>query len=112
MDSEKVREAVLDAVEACLDAQLRAVRRIRKGESTEVSPVRQGRSQVDMAHDILVNARKPMHVTDIIEKIRQRFGQQVDRESLVSSLTKRVARGDRFERTEPNTFAVREEAGL
>ncbi len=38
------------------------------------------------------------------------FGQPVDRESLVSSLTKKVARGDRFLRTDKNTFALRPEA--
>jgi hypothetical protein len=32
----------------------------------------------------------------------------VDRESLVSSLTKKVMRGDRFVRTGRNTFAVKE----
>jgi hypothetical protein len=34
----------------------------------------------------------------------------VDRESLVSSLTKKVARNDRFLRPEKNTFALRPEA--
>jgi hypothetical protein len=34
----------------------------------------------------------------------------VDRESLVSSLTKKVARQDRFLRTDKNTFALRPEA--
>ena len=31
----------------------------------------------------------------------------VDRESLVSSLTKKVMRGDRFVRTDKSTFALR-----
>lgn len=111
MDSQSVRDAVLEAVEACLEAQLRALRRLRKGEPVSAPLAREGRSQVDMAYDILLKARKPMHVTEIIDKIRQRFGQDVDRESLVSALTKRVARADRFERTEPNTFAVRQAGG-
>jgi hypothetical protein len=64
-----------------------------------------------MAHDILVRMRQPMHITDIIDHIHKRFGVHVDRESLVSALTKRVARGDRFERTDRNTFAVRKDDG-
>lgn len=111
MDSNHVRDAVLEAVEACLEAQLRALRKLRKGEPSHNTPAREGRSQVEMAYDILIKSRKPMHVTEIIDKIRQRFGQDVDRESLVSALTKRVARGDRFERSEPNTFAVRQAGG-
>lgn len=111
MDKDAVREAVLEAVETCLEAQLRALRRLRKGDSAALKPAKAGMSQLDMAYDILVQSLKPMHVTDIIDKIRHRFGQEVDRESLVSALTKRVARADRFERTEPNTFAVRPEPG-
>ena len=110
MDSEKIRDVVLEVIEVSLDAQLRAVRRLRKGEEPVQTRRRTGRSQLDMAYDILAKARVPMHVGDIIEKIRQRFGQEIDRESLVSALTKRVARGDRFERTDRNTFAVRKEA--
>lgn len=109
MQNEKIRDAVLEAIEVSLDAQLRAVRKLRKGDA-EVIPEKRGRSQVDMAFDILSSAQLPMHVTKIIEKIRQRFDQQVDRESLVSALTKRVARGDRFLRTDKNTFAVRKES--
>jgi hypothetical protein len=62
-----------------------------------------------MAYDILRKARSPLHVNELLERIHSAFGVTVDRESLVSSLTKKVARGDRFLRTEPNTFGVRPE---
>jgi hypothetical protein len=67
-------------------------------------------SQVDMAFDILKKARSPLHVSDIIERIHAQFGVAIDRESLVSSLSKKVARGDRFLRPEKNTFALQPEA--
>lgn len=111
MESEKIRDAVLEAIELSLDAQLRAVRRLRKGEEGGEPRHRKGRSQLDMAYDILLKGGVPMHVTDIIHKIHQRFGEDVDRESLVSALTKRVARGDRFERTDRNTFGLRRDGG-
>jgi hypothetical protein len=63
-----------------------------------------------MAFDILKKARSPLHVSEILDRIRAQFGRAVDRESLVSSLTKKVARGDRFLRPEKNTFALRPEA--
>lgn len=107
MPDENLKDVILGAVEASLDAQLRAVRRLRRDESAPATGRRsKGRSQVDMAHDILKSARAPLHVAAILSRIETRFGVAVDRESLVSSLTKKVARGDRFVRTEKNTFGL------
>ncbi len=53
---------------------------------------------------------RPLSLESIIERIHAVFGVAVDRESLVSSLTKKVARGDRFIRTEKNTFGLRPES--
>lgn len=111
MPDEDLKDIILSAFEVSLDAQLRAVRRLRRGEPPPATARRlQGRSQVDMAYDILKSARAPLHVTDILNRIETRFGIVVDRESLVSSLTKKVARGDRFVRTEKNTFGLRPDA--
>lgn len=63
-------------------------------------------SNIDMTYDILADASSPLHVTDIIARIRARFDVCVDRESLVSALSKRVTRQDRFARTGKNTFAL------
>jgi hypothetical protein len=49
----------------------------------------------------------PLHVSHILQRIQAQFGLTVDRESLVSSLTKKVARGDRFLRPEKNTFSLK-----
>ena len=108
--SEDLRDTVLSAIEESLDAQLRAVRQLRKGPAEEKPQKRARLSQVDMAYDILKKARGPLHVADLLERIQSAYGVAVDRESLVSSLTKKIARGDRFLRTEPNTFGLRPEA--
>jgi hypothetical protein len=63
-----------------------------------------------MACDILKKARAPLHVSAILERIQTQFGVTIDRESLVSSLSKKVARGDRFLRPQKNTFSLRPEA--
>jgi hypothetical protein len=63
-----------------------------------------------MAYDILRKARAPLHVNEILSRIQVSFKVPVDRESLVSSLTKKVARGDRFVRTAKNTFGLLPEA--
>jgi hypothetical protein len=59
-----------------------------------------------MAYDILKEAAHPLHISELLARIKTRFAVQVDRESLVSALTKRVARADRFVRTDKNTFAL------
>jgi hypothetical protein len=108
--SNDVRDIILSTIEASLDAQLRAVRRLRKGEKPEGKQPRRSRlSQVDMAYDVLKKANAPLHVTDLLERIQSAFGIRVDRDSLVSSLAKKISRGDRFVRTERNTFALRKE---
>ena len=105
-----IKDLILGTMEASLDAQLRAVRRLRRGKSEADKPRRRkGLSQVDMAYDVLKKARAPLHVNELLDRIRTQFGVAVDRESLVSSLTKKVARGDRFLRTDKNTFSLVEE---
>ena len=109
MDKE-TKDLILSVFEASLDAQLRAVRRLRHEQPSVSKPQpKKGLSQVDMAFDILKKAHAPLHVSQILDRIHTQFGIAVDRESLVSSLTKKVARGDRFLRPEKNTFTLRPE---
>jgi HB1, ASXL, restriction endonuclease HTH domain len=109
--NDDLKDSILSIFETALDAQLRAVRRLRQGDKTAARPSRKrGLSQVDMAYDVLKKARSPLHVSELLARIHSAFGASVDRESLVSSLTKKVARQDRFLRTEKNTFALRPEA--
>ena len=109
---EDLKDSVLSIFEASLDAQLRAVRRRLRGGGAEPAPAprRAGLSQVDMAYDILKKAPSPLHISELLTRIHATFHRSVDRESLVSSLSKKVARHDRFLRTGKNTFALRPEA--
>src|SRR5258708_11130637 len=107
---DETRDTILAIFEASLEAQLRAVRRLRQGAPSPTEPrPHKGRSQVDMAFDILTKARAPLHISDLLHRIHSHFGVTVDRESLVSSLTKKVARRDRFLRPEKNTFTLKPE---
>ena len=108
--SDDLKDSILSIFEVSLEAQLRAVRRLRRGPSGPTpARRRQGLSQVDMAYDILQKARTPLHISELLARIRYTFHVTVDRESLVSSLTKKVARGDRFTRPDKNTLALRPE---
>ena len=108
--SDDIRDTILAAIEESLDAQLRAIRRLHKGEKPEGKRPRKSRlSQVDMAYDVLKKANRPLHIGELLDRIQATFGTLVDRDSLVSSLAKKISRGDRFMRTERNTFALRQE---
>jgi len=105
-----VQRAVLSAFEIALDAQLRAIRRLKSPKSGKKPRSRKGMSQVGMVYDILRVAGKPLHITEILARIEKAFGQQLDRESVVSSLAKKVQRQDRFVRTDKNVFALKQGA--
>ena len=107
MDESKFKSIILDTIEESLAAQLRAVRRLRSGnDATKPRRRKKSMSQVDMTYDILRRAKTPLHVSEIIARIEQIHGQQVDRESLVSALVKKVQRQDRFVRTDKNVFGL------
>lgn len=108
MDKDPIESAVLHAFEVSLEAQLRAVRRLRKGEAEE-RPRRKSMSQVDMAYDILQRAGQPLHVSEIIDRVEKVYGQRIDRESIASALVKKVRRGNRFVRTDKNVFGLKVE---
>ena len=103
-----VREVILSTFEVSLESQLRAVRRLRKEGLHPARRGIRGRSQPSMAYDILSESGMPLHVNEIIGRIARRFAVTIDRESLVSSLSKKVVRRDRFYRAGKNTFGLLE----
>jgi hypothetical protein len=105
MEKHEIRKIILEVIAESLEAQAKAVRSLTKPVPKKLR-AEKGRSQVDMAYDILHRAGHPLHISEIISRIEQVFGVSLDRESLVSALSKKVARGDRFVRTGKNTFSL------
>lgn len=110
----EIRSLFIQTQIRCLEAQLRAVRSLGAGSVDDPPPRRgrppSGRSQVDIVFDILHSAGSPLHIDQIL-KLAARKHKALDRESIVSALTKYVNRHQRFVRTAPNTFAVLEQEG-
>lgn len=93
--------------EELLKSQLKTIRQfLREGEMPARKPRRKGRSQMSIIHDILLAARQPLHITEIIELAEKDFNVILERESVVSALTKKVRSGIMFKRVKPNTFAI------
>jgi hypothetical protein len=104
---DKVREAVIEAFIVAQEAQVRALHQLRKTPKERVSRKRVGLSQIDLVEDILERQGNPLHIKEVIDRVEKSHGIRLDRESVVSSLTKKVARGERFVRTAKNTFGLK-----
>jgi DNA topoisomerase IA len=107
---DNIRDDLIEVLEAVSKAQLTALRRLRRSAQPQAraseAKLMKSMSQIDMAYDILREAGRPLHISEIMTRVAKRHGVSLDRESIVSALAKRVARKDRFARTAPNTFSI------
>ena len=93
--------------EQLLKSQLKIIRQVLKeGEPSPLRPRKKGRSQMSIVFDVLSAARVPLHISEIISRAKEMFNVDLDRDSIVSALTKKVKRGQIFKRIAPNTFAL------
>jgi hypothetical protein len=108
--SNNLRDDLIDILESVSKAQLKTLRRLRRSPRQESSTAGQkstkSMSQIDMTYDILRGSGRPMHISEIMALVAKKHGVTLDRESIVSAISKRVARKDRFVRTGRNMFSV------
>ena len=108
----EIRALFIQTQIRCLEAQLRALRSLDTTSTSADSPRRgrppSGKSQVDVVFDILRNSDSPLHIDDILRAAARKH-KTLDRESVVSAITKYVNKQQRFVRTAPNTFAIRKQ---
>jgi hypothetical protein len=108
MEKEEIRDIILESMVESLEAQVRALKKLR-GSSEADEPREKSMSQLGIVLNILTEAGRPLHVSEIIAEAEKVFGVKLERESLVSALSKKVMKGDRFIRTGKNTFTLKEE---
>ncbi len=106
MEKEEIREIILDSMVVSLEAQLRALKRLR-GSVDKDEPRKKSMSNMDIVFNILDANGTPLHISQIIADAEKTFGVKLERESLVSALSKKVMKGERFVRTGKNTFALK-----
>jgi len=94
--------------ESLLHEQLKVIRRFLKKEK-EVMGEKQskGKSKTMITKDILDASPTPLHITEIIKKAKSDYQTEIDRESIVSAISKKVQKGEVFIRTAPNTFGLK-----
>lgn len=96
--------------EELLRAQLSVVRgylRSEAGETTKEGSRSRSTSQMGMITDLLSAAGEPLHVSEIIRRAAEQYGVTLDRESMVSAISKKVKKGVAFIRTGPNMFGLK-----
>jgi hypothetical protein len=85
--------------------KLKTINHLQKGLKTE--PKRRT-SKAEIVEHVLQIAGRPLHVSEIIQIANRDFQVQLERDSIVSILIKKIKAGQRFIRTAPNTFALKE----
>jgi hypothetical protein len=101
----KIPDGLLTLYESMLSAQLRVVRQLKTPKPSKPKPqTKAGMSKIYMALDILHQAHKPLHVSEILAQVKAKHKITLDRESLVSALVKKLHRDQGLTRTGPNTF--------
>jgi len=84
-----------------LDAQIKTIRELQQ----QFSPVKVKRkTQVEMVFDILNDADSSLHIKEIISLVKKKYDVELDRETIVSSIAKKITRGILFKRVAPNTY--------
>ena len=64
-------------------------------------------SNIDIVQNVLNSAGHPLHVSDIIQMAKKNYQVQLNRDSIVSAILKKINAGQTFIRTAPNTFALK-----
>ena len=64
-------------------------------------------SKIKTVEDILQAAGRPLHVSEIIEIANREYHVNLNRDSIVSNILKKVNMQKKFIKTGPNTFALK-----
>lgn len=87
------------------ESKLKTVNRFLTGVKART---KQRTSNVAIVENVLRIAGRPLHVSEIIEIAKRDFQVNLERDSIVSILIKKIKAGQKFIRTAPNTFALKE----
>ncbi len=112
MPRSKPADEWLNITETLLRAQLTAIEELRSRREKAAAAAQEHprgpkhMSQTDMAYDILTRAGEPLHILEIIERAKAQYGRQLSRDSLVSAIVKKAAKGQQFVKTGKNTYGL------
>lgn len=85
-------------------AKLNVIERFQKMEKPKP---KQRTSNINVVKNVLSSADRPLHVSEIIRIAEEEHQVQLNRDSIVSAILKKINAGQTFIRTAPNTFALK-----
>jgi hypothetical protein len=89
-----------------LQAQLRVVYRYQRKTLPHGQNLKRT-SNLTIVEDILQNSEQPLHISKIIQIAQKDYGVNLERDSIVSALIKKINAAKTFIRVAPNTFALK-----
>lgn len=98
-------ERFLEYQKEITEFKLKTIDRLMKGLKPKA---KKRTAKVDVVEHVLKIAGRPLHISEIIQIAQRDFQVQLERDSIVSIIIKKIKAGQRFIRTAPNTFALRE----
>jgi hypothetical protein len=109
MDKQQ-RKLILETMETVVELELRAIRQALGTDEPQAGAVRQrGRkrkSLTDLSVELLTDEQRPLHVDELVDLLRERYGRVTDRDSLSSALAKKAKQGVLVRRVSPATFEL------
>ncbi len=100
MDNDEI-EFVLE-IEQHLAACMKKVRMYK--QTKQINKTK--RTQLEIVEEILKNAAKPLHINDVLSIAAERYNLNLNRETVVSALTKHVKTNHIFCKTGKNIFGL------
>jgi hypothetical protein len=88
-------------------ATLKVIERFQKQRRSQP---KQRTSNIEIVENVLNSAARPLHVSEIIRMAEKDHQVQLNRDSIVSAILKKINAGQTFIRTAPNTFALKTDA--
>jgi len=108
--ADEIRETILKTLETLFELQLRSVRQLLGEEDVPTIKQRKKgvrrKSLVDSCVNILTSENRPLHVNQLVDLLRERYGRITDRDTISSALAKKVRQGVLVKQTGPATFAL------
>lgn len=104
------KQLILETMETVLELELRSIRQALGKDEPQVGVKRlkgkRRKSLVDLCVKILTDEQRSVHIDELIELLRQRYGRVTDRDSLSSALAKKAKQGVFVHRVSPATFEL------
>jgi hypothetical protein len=109
MDKQQ-RELILETMETVLELELRAIRQALGMDEPQAGAARQRgkkrKSLTDLSVELLTDEQRPLHVDELVDLLRERYGRVTDRDSLSSALAKKAKQSILVRRVSPATFEL------